>query len=259
VNVLGLEKDERGMLIGARADDRIAAKDGETREPFSIRAKVVINATGPFTGQIRQMDDPDAPEIVASSAGVHVILPDYYSPDRMGLIDPSTPDGRVLFFLPWQGNTIAGTTESLTPITQNPVPSEKDTDWILSQIQGYLSSDVQVRKEDILGAWAGIRPLVKDPSSRDSESLVRSHLIDVSKSCLLTCAGGKWTTYRQMAEETVDAAIKRFDLQPSSLKEKPNVSGTQNLKDSLTLDGNCQTHNLKLAGAQDSPKCSSSV
>jgi glycerol-3-phosphate dehydrogenase len=155
----------------------------------------------------------------------------------------------VLFFLPWQGNTIAGTTESQSKIVQNPHPSESDIQWILSQISAYLSPDIQVRRTDVLGAWSGIRPLVRDPKSKDSKSLVRNHLIDISRSGLITCAGGKWTTYRQMAEETVDAAIKQFNLKTGPLREAPSVSGTQNLLDNAKLDGRCQTHQLKLIGA----------
>src|SRR5690606_15649825 len=138
------------------------------------------------------------------------VLPGYYSPSNMGLIDPSTSDGRVIFFLPWQNNTIAGTTDRATEITRHPHPNEEDINWILSEISGYLAPDINVRRSDVLAAWAGIRPLVKDPKAKKTESLVRNHLITVSPSGLLTCAGGKWTTYRQMAEEAVDEAIRTF-------------------------------------------------
>jgi glycerol-3-phosphate dehydrogenase len=150
--------------------------------------------------------------IVSPSSGVHITLPNYYSPRTMGLIDPSTSDGRVLFFLPWQGNTIAGTTDSPSTVDHEPRPKEEDIRWILEEVRRYLSPDIKVRRGDVLSAWSGIRPLVRDPAAKSTEGLVRNHMINVSDSGLVTIAGGKWTTYRAMAEETVDRAIKTFGL-----------------------------------------------
>ncbi|KAL8711649.1 MAG: hypothetical protein Q9220_004059 [cf. Caloplaca sp. 1 TL-2023] len=249
VEVTGLEKDAEGKLIGARVKDRVDEKNGKKAQEFSIRAKGIINATGPFTDAIRKMDEPQTSEIVAPSSGAHVILPGYYSPSKMGLIDPHTSDGRVIFFLPWLGNTIAGTTDAPTAITQNPIAGEEEIDWILSEIRGYLAPDLNVRRGDVLAAWSGIRPLVKDPHSKNTESLVRNHLITISDSGLLTCAGGKWTTYRQMAEEAVDEAITRYDLRTSALLQAPRVSGSEMIDDAAALDGSCQTHQVRLVGA----------
>ncbi|KMU91052.1 glycerol-3-phosphate dehydrogenase [Coccidioides immitis H538.4] len=249
MEVTGLTKDANGRLTGARVKDLIAERNGQEAQEFTVRAKGVINATGPFTDSIRRMDDPNIAEIVAPSSGAHVILPGYYSPAKMGLIDPATSDGRVIFFLPWQGNTIAGTTDSPTTITPQPIPSEDDINWILSEIRGYLAPDINVRRDDVLAAWSGIRPLVRDPKAKNTESLVRSHLVSVSKSGLLTCAGGKWTTYRQMAEEAVDEAIKQFNLQPRALRIVPDISGTGYHVDKAILDGSCQTHQVRLIGA----------
>ncbi|KAL8888725.1 MAG: hypothetical protein Q9192_006129 [Flavoplaca navasiana] len=249
IEVTSLEKDANGKLVGARVIDRIQEKDGQKPHEFSIKAKGIINATGPFTDAIRKMDEPHVPEIVAPSSGVHVILPGYYSPSKMGLIDPKTSDGRVIFFLPWQGNTIAGTTDAPTAISQNPIAGEEEINWILSEIQAYLAPDLNVRRGDVLAAWSGIRPLVKDPHSKNTESLVRNHLITVSDSGLLTCAGGKWTTYRQMGEEAVDEAIKRYKLKTSPLLQVPRVSGSEMIDDAAPLDGTCQTHQVRLVGA----------
>ncbi|KAK3176744.1 hypothetical protein OEA41_008069 [Lepraria neglecta] len=249
IEVTGLEKDATGKIDGARVKDLVQEKDGKKAQEFTIKAKGVVNATGPFTDSIRKMDDQDASEIVAPSSGVHVILPGYYSPSKMGLIDPSTSDGRVIFFLPWQGNTIAGTTDAPTNIAQNPIAGEEEINWILSEIRGYLASDINVRRGDVLAAWSGIRPLVKDPKSKNTESLVRNHLITVSDSGLLTCAGGKWTTYRQMAEETVDEALKIYDIKSSPVLQGPRISGTEMMDDSAPLDGTCQTHQVRLIGA----------
>lgn len=249
VEVTALEKDATGKLCGARVKDLVQERDGKKVQEFSIKAKGIINATGPFTDSIRQMDDQSVQEIVAPSSGVHVVLPGYYSPSKMGLIDPKTSDGRVIFFLPWQGNTIAGTTDAPTEISHNPIAGEEEINWILSEIRGYLSPDINVRRGDVLAAWSGIRPLVKDPKSKNTESLVRNHLITTSSSGLLTCAGGKWTTYRQMAEETVDEAINMFNLKPGPVLQVPRISGTEMVDDSAPLDGTCQTHQVRLIGA----------
>lgn len=252
MEVTGLTKDASGKLSGARVKDVIPGKDGQETEEFTIRAKGIINATGPFTDSIRKMDEPEVKEIVAPSSGVHIILPGYYSPENMGLIDPSTSDGRVIFFLPWQGNTIAGTTDAPTEITPHPEPSEKDINWILSEIRGYLAPDINVDRSDVLAAWSGIRPLVRDPAKTSSQALVRNHLISVSPSGLLTCAGGKWTTYRQMAEEAVDEAIDAFKLKPRQMNALPDISGVGGsglVADGATLDGTCQTHQVRLIGA----------
>lgn len=249
VEVVDLKKNANGKVCGARVKDLVLEKDGKPSPEFSINAKGVINATGPFTDSIRKMDDHRASDIVAPSSGVHVILPGYYSPSKMGLIDPSTSDGRVIFFLPWQGNTIAGTTDAPTEISHNPIAGEEEINWILSEIRGYLAPDINVRRGDVLAAWSGIRPLVRDPKSKNTESLVRNHLLTVSDSGLLTCAGGKWTTYRQMAEETVDEALKLYNLQPGPVLVVPRVSGTEMIDDSAPLDGTCQTHQVRLIGA----------
>lgn len=98
-------------------------------------------------------------------------------------------------------------------MTQHPIPKEEEIEWILSEVRNYLSPDIRVRRGDVLSAWSGLRPLVKDPGAKDTQSLVRNHMINVSKSGLLTIAGGKWTTYRSMAEETVDRAILEYGLQ----------------------------------------------
>jgi glycerol-3-phosphate dehydrogenase len=248
MEVTALEKDAHGKLNGARVKDKVREADGKSPDEFSIRAKGIINATGPFSDSIRKLDDPTVQEIVAPSSGVHVILPGYYSPANMGLIDPSTSDGRVIFFLPWQGNTIAGTTDAATEITQNPIAGEEEIDWILKEIRGYLQPEINVRRGDVLAAWSGIRPLVRDPKAKKTEGLVRNHLVTASPSGLITCAGGKWTTYREMAEETVDEAIKQFNLITKPLNDPPCISGTH-VSDEAPLDGSCQTHRVRLIGA----------
>ncbi|KAJ9107271.1 hypothetical protein QFC21_000718 [Naganishia friedmannii] len=206
----------------------VRLKDRMTGEEWDVKCKGLINATGPFTDGLRKLDNQEVAEIVAPSSGVHITLPNYYGPKSMGLLDPNTSDGRVIFFLPWQGNVIAGTTDSPSAVEQHPLPKEEEIQWILDEVRRYLSPDIKVRRGDVLAAWSGLRPLVRDPDAADTQSLVRNHMINTSESGLMTIAGGKWTTYRAMAEETVDEAIKEFKLKPA---------------------GPCTTHRIKLIGA----------
>ncbi|CAF1058752.1 unnamed protein product [Adineta ricciae] len=200
------QPEMKKVIRGVKCFDRYQNK------AFTIRTKCVVNATGPYTDAIRQLDDPSLPKICQPSAGVHVVFPDYYSPTNMGLLDPNTSDGRVIFFLPWQKHTIAGTTDTPCDVTDDPSPSSDDVDFILGEVKNYLSSDVQVRRGDVLSAWAGIRPLVLNPNKKDTQSIARNHIVHVSDSGLVTIGGGKWTTYRQMAEETVDRCITSSNL-----------------------------------------------
>uniref|UniRef100_A0A1Y1KCE6 glycerol-3-phosphate dehydrogenase n=1 Tax=Photinus pyralis TaxID=7054 RepID=A0A1Y1KCE6_PHOPY len=214
VTVTGLSKSANET--GKQVLSRVHVRDELTGKQWSIPTKCVINATGPFTDSIRKMDDPTVKEICSPSSGVHIVLPGYYSPEQMGLLDPSTSDGRVIFFLPWQRQTIAGTTDLPCKVTHNPKPTEDEITFILSEVKNYLNPDVEVRRGDVMSAWSGIRPLVSDPNKGDTQSLARNHIVHVSESNLVTIAGGKWTTYRSMAEETIDAAVKACNLQPTS-------------------------------------------
>jgi glycerol-3-phosphate dehydrogenase len=205
--VTELHKNSAGKLNGARV------KDNMTGEEFNVRAKGIVNATGPFSDTLLTLDNPAHQPIVQPSSGIHITLPNYYSPRKMGLLDPATSDGRVIFFLPWQGNTIAGTTDSPAEVEREPRAQEEEIRWVLEEMRRYLAPDIKVRRGDVLSAWSGLRPLVRNPGAASTEGLVRNHMIHVSESGLLTIAGGKWTTYRAMAQETVDEAVKVFGLQ----------------------------------------------
>lgn len=157
LEVIGLEKDTAGKLCGARVRDLISERNGSSgNNEFVVRTRGIINATGPFVDAIQQMDEPQKRDIVEPSLGVHVVLPGYLSPEKMGLIDPSSSDGRVVFFLPWEGSTIAGTTDTPCGISQNPIPIEEDINWVLNEIRGCLSPNVDIRRSDVLAAWAGM-------------------------------------------------------------------------------------------------------
>ncbi|KAJ1733452.1 mitochondrial glycerol-3-phosphate dehydrogenase [Coemansia biformis] len=227
VEVTSLIK-EKDPATGREAVRGAMLRDNETGDEWAVRAKGVVNATGPFSDAILKMDEPDMPEIVAPSSGVHLVLPSYFSPKNMGMLDPATTDGRVVFFLPWEGGVVAGTTDTQCSVEADPKPSEKEIEWILSEIRRFLSPDVKIRRGEVLSAWSGIRPLVRDPKAANTKDLVRNHMIHVSDSELITIAGGKWTTYREMAKETIDCAISTFGLRP--------------LRD-------CQTENVRLIGS----------
>ena len=197
VEVTGLVKED-GLVRGA------SVRDNLTDESWSIRAKVVVNATGPFTDVIRRMDDPDAKTMLETSSGAHIVLDDRFSPPDTGLLIPETEDGRVLFLLPWLGYTLVGTTDNPAEVTQFPKATEDEVEYILRHVRKYF--DVPVSRDDVLATWSGLRPLVRDPDAADTAGLSRDHVINVSDGGLLTIAGGKWTTYRKMALDTVDEA-----------------------------------------------------
>ncbi|XP_026708875.1 glycerol-3-phosphate dehydrogenase, mitochondrial [Athene cunicularia] len=165
-----------------------------------------------------QVNGRHGPNSCSPCSPVYVSMPGIWIPDNMGLLDPATSDGRVIFFLPWEKMTIAGTTDSPTDVTSHPIPTEEDINFILNEVRNYLSVDVEVRRGDVLAAWSGIRPLVTDPNSKDTQSISRNHVVTISDSGLVTIAGGKWTTYRAMAQDTIDAAVQAHDLKAGSSK-----------------------------------------
>ena len=206
VEVTALDKAD-GAICGARARDRISG------EEFCIRARAVINATGAFVDRLRHMDDAAAPPLVTASSGIHIVLPGHFVPEDTGLLIPKTADGRVLFILPWQGHAIVGTTETPTEIVDHPRATEQEIEYLLHHVNEYF--DLQVTKSDIAAVWSGLRPLVQPAASTNTAELVREHKLEVSAAGLLSVAGGKWTSYRRMAEEAVDLAVETFGLDPA--------------------------------------------
>ncbi|KAH8169425.1 FAD dependent oxidoreductase domain-containing protein [Sarocladium implicatum] len=246
VEVTNLEKDANGKICGVKVKDLAAdlAGDHAAAKDFTVRAKGVINATGPFTDAIEKMDDGNRKDLVVPASGTHIMLSGDLCPEGMGMLDASTSDGRVVFVLPWQGYTLAGTTDNGCPVQTNPIPPQEDVDFILKEVSKLMSP---VKREDVLASWTGIRPLIKDPKAKNTESLVRSHLVTVSPAGLLTCAGGKWTTYRQMAEDAVDEAIETFNLKPKAGVAFADISGSG--APGITSTGKCITRDVPLIGA----------
>lgn len=170
------------------------------------------------------MSEPTSKEMILPSSGVHITLPDYYSPENIGMIVPKTRDGRVVFMLPWLGETIAGTTDAKCDVISHPQPSEDEIQFILDAIAEYLT--VKVRRSDVKSAWSGIRPLAIDPHAKDTASALRDHVVSIGPDGLVTVTGGKWTTYRLMAQDAVDAAARlaRLSTRPC-VTEKVKLVG----------------------------------
>lgn len=158
VEVTGLEKDASGKICGARVRDVMAQVDPEAGldgEEFSVRAKGVINATGPFADAIERMDDPSRKPMIAPASGAHIVLPGNLCPNGMGMLDAATSDGRVVFVLPWQGYTLAGTTDNACEVERQPVAREQDVDFILGEVSKLLKPDSVLTRADVLATWSG--------------------------------------------------------------------------------------------------------
>ncbi len=198
--VTGLVKGGDGFVHG------LTFCDEESGASHTIAARCVINATGPFCDELRRVDEPASPPMIAPSQGVHLVFSSEFLPGDTAIMVPHTRDDRVMFAIPWLGHTLVGTTD--TPIEKavlEPVPLEHEIDFLLETAGDYLAK--RPTRADILSVFTGIRPLVKAGESAGTAALSRDHTIQISPSGLLTIAGGKWTTYRKMAEDAVDHAI----------------------------------------------------
>ena len=208
---------EKGVVSGA------VARDLETGEEFHFLSKTVINAGGVFSDSVRRLDDPKCPSLIAPSQGVHLIVDRSYLPTDTAIIIPHTDDNRVLFFVPWHNHVLIGTTDTAIPeINMEPKPLEAEISFLLKTTARYLTKPLQ--RENVLSAFAGLRPLVKTAEGENTAALSRDHVIFVSPSGLITITGGKWTTYRKMAQDAIDQAIA--------------IGGLENIS--------CRTHDLRL-------------
>ncbi len=206
MKVTGLIK-KKGLCCG------VYATNGESGTRYRLHAKVIINATGVFSDALLRKDNPKAKGIIAPSQGVHIVLDKSFQPGKTAILVPHTADNRVLFMVPWHDRILLGTTD--TPISKphiEPRPLNEEVAFLLKHAGKYLTKDPT--PEDVLSMFAGLRPLIKEKSSGNTAVLSRDHAIFVSKSGLITIAGGKWTTYRKMAEDVIDKAVIVGGLPP---------------------------------------------
>jgi glycerol-3-phosphate dehydrogenase len=190
----------------------IVAHDYINNKTFEIKSKTVINATGVFVDDILQMDNEDAADIVTPSQGIHLVVDKKFFQGDHALMIPKTDDKRVLFAVPWHNKVVLGTTDTeMEYITDEPVPLKEEIQFVLDHANRYLKTDITIN--DVCSMFAGLRPLVKTKGVTNTSVLSRDHIIIVSTSNLITITGGKWTTYRRMAEDAVNNAIfvAKFD------------------------------------------------
>lgn len=213
MRVTGLTRD--GDVVSG-----VDAIDEETGDAHRIKARAVINATGVFTDAIRRMDDTDARQLVRASQGIHIVVDRSFMPGDSAIMVPQTDDGRVLFAIPWHDRVVIGTTD--TPVDEpslEPRPTHEELRFVLKHAARYLTLDPT--PSDVLSTFAGLRPLVGATDDGKTSEISRDHTLHISRSGLVTITGGKWTTYRKMAEDTVDQAaiIARLDERPCVTRE----------------------------------------
>jgi glycerol-3-phosphate dehydrogenase len=225
--VTAIHKDGDGF---ARAAEW---RDTESGQIHRTAAKVIINATGPWTDSIRRLADPEAEPLIVPSQGVHLVFDHTFLRGDTAIMVPHTADGRVMFAIPWHNHTLVGTTDiAITDIPLEPVAQEQEIDFILSTASLYLEHDPT--RADIRSVFTGIRPLVRTSPGAKTSSLSRSHAIHIDSSGLLTIAGGKWTTYRKMAEDCVNEAATLAELPDvPSPTATLRIHGAQEPDDSL--------------------------
>jgi glycerol-3-phosphate dehydrogenase len=225
----GVLRGSDGYLNG------VTARDEETGEEFKLLARIVVNATGVFTDSIRKMADGEAEPLVVTSQGIHLVFDRSFLKGDTALMVPRTRDGRVLFVIPWHGHAVAGTTD--TPVdapSLEPRALDEEIEFILDTASRYLTRPPT--RADVLAVYVGLRPLVKGEGK--TSALSRDHVIHVDTSGLLTITGGKWTTYRHMAEDCVDHAITLGHLrdEPCPTRNLRIHGYLENARDEGSLD-----------------------
>lgn len=191
--------------------DGVVASDVESGIELRLPARVVINATGAFVDDVRQMSDASAPRIIIPSQGTHIVLNQTFLPGKTALMVPRVGEGRVMFAIPWHAHALVGTTDTAIPAPElEPRPRADEVDFLLRTASRYLSTRPALR--DVLSVFSGVRPLVRRGNTRMTAAVSRDHTIDIDRHGLVTVTGGKWTTYRHMAEQTLDRAAASAGL-----------------------------------------------
>lgn len=232
---------QSGKIVGVKF------RDVETNEMFTAQARIVINATGAFCDFVREMSDEKNEKIIQPSRGIHLVFDRKFSASDDALMIPKTGDGRVLFAIPWHEKIVVGTTD--TPVEKaelEPRASEKEIEFILETARNYL--ETAPRREDVLSIFTGIRPLVKSQKSSNTAALSRDQTIEIDDANLLTVTGGKWTTYRRMAEDAINQAIAQINL-------PKKVSATKDLEIHGSCENAKQFGDLAIYGADAEKIC----
>lgn len=209
-NVEGLIKKD-GEIKGLNFTDSINSKK------YQIKSKVVINATGVFAEEIIRMDQPKIEKMIQPSQGVHIVLERRFLKSKHAILIPQTSDGRVLFAVPWKNYVVVGTTDTqVKKASEEPKALKEEVDFILKNAGKYMS--VKPKKDDIKSVFAGLRPLAATSNKQSTKEVSRSHKIDISPSGLISVLGGKWTTYRKIAEDAINTAISINKLKKKKCK-----------------------------------------
>jgi glycerol-3-phosphate dehydrogenase len=213
------ETDEEGKI---RA---VLVRDELTGETFWLRAKIFINATGTLADWLRQEANPQKITRMRASKGAHVVLPmDAVGPTQAALLVPETSDGRVLFAIPWRGHYLIGTTDTEADPTETPYLLPDETEYLIEHVNQYLAKPLTV--DQVRGGFAGLRPLLQADPNASSAALVRDHDVEIDEqSGLVSLMGGKWTTYRLMAQDTIDACCTQLGIQKTSQTDEVKLLG----------------------------------
>lgn len=221
--VTGFIKDGN-IITGIKSKDEISGNE------FEIKTKAVINATGVFADALLQLAEGNSEKTIAPSQGVHLVIEKHFFKGNAGLMIPKTDDGRVLFAIPWHDKILLGTTDTAVEIiSTEPKPLKEEIDFIIDHFNRYTVSDIKYK--DINSVFVGLRPLAKVSNNRETAIMPRDHVIKVLPSGLIHVTGGKWTTYRSMAEHTIDKAIQKAGLNFLPCKTKHlKIHGWTNTK-----------------------------
>jgi len=203
--VVGLLKDASGRLAGAEIEDAF------THARFTLGARAFVNATGPLSDHVREMARPGIGQRLRLSKGVHILLPLDSETTRDAILIPKTDDGRVIFAIPWLGRLLVGTTDDEATLEDEMLVSRREADYLLRHLNRYVAHPFA--RDQIVSAFAGVRPLVAHKDASDTRKLIRDHEVEVEpESGLISVLGGKWTTHRAMAEDGINAVVQRLGM-----------------------------------------------
>jgi glycerol-3-phosphate dehydrogenase len=222
--VVHLQQDSGGKICAAEIEDQLSDAS------VTVRARIFVNATGPYSDHIRAMANPDVEKRLRLSKGVHILLPlDERTTDAM--VVPKTDDGRVIFAIPWLGRLLVGTTDDEVTHQDELVVKRSEAEYLLRQLNRYLSRPFAI--EEIVGGFAGVRPLVSQGKSAKTKKLIREHEVEVDpESGLVSVLGGKWTTYRAMAEDAANAVQQQLGLPVGGcVTREHHLSGSKGYSD----------------------------